>query len=231
MKIQFILVEPGLPENIGASARAIKTMGFDTLCLVKPCEWKTGKSRRVAHGSADILDNASLYESLKESLKGSDLSVATSSKYRTVKQDWVRADELYSFIESKSESVKNISIVFGREESGLTNDEIRLCDIKSGIVMDSPYPSLNLAQAVMIYAYELSGLNKNIFTMTDQADEKSFSILKIKIRKILSELGINEHDNRYGRIMERISFLKDDDIHLVHSVCNSILESLSSIRE
>jgi tRNA/rRNA methyltransferase len=231
MKIQFILVEPGVPENIGASARAMKTMGFNTLCLVNPCEWKSGKSLWVAHGSSDILYSARISASLKEALAGSDFSIATSAKYRTVKQDFVPVKELYDLLMAKSRSVENISIVFGREESGLTNDEIRLCDIKSGIRMKNDYPSLNLAQAVMVYAYELSGLSKISSLKENEKDKNSFSRLKLKIKTILSGLGITDNDNRFGRIMERISFLEDDDIHLLHSVCNNIMKELSMYNE
>ena len=67
--ISFILVEPKVPENIGAAARAIKTMGFGKLCLVNPCEYKTGKARWLAHGSNDILDDAQVFTSLEAAVE------------------------------------------------------------------------------------------------------------------------------------------------------------------
>jgi tRNA/rRNA methyltransferase len=223
MKIQFILVEPKVPDNVGASARAIKTMGFDKLLLVNPCRWKEGKSKWIAHGSADILESASTYDSLEAALENSDYAIATSARQRSVKQDYVPASELYDFIVSKYRSAENISVVFGREESGLTNEEMKLCDITSNIPIVKPFPSLNLSQAVMLYAYELSGFHTIKSPETVNSDQASFRKLKIKIRDILMNLGITEDDNRFGRIMERIAFLGDDDINLFHSV-TSILD-------
>ncbi|MGQ9621088.1 MAG: tRNA/rRNA methyltransferase [Bacteroidales bacterium] len=226
MNISFVLVEPKVPENIGASARAIKTMGFNSLVLINPCDWKAGKSRFIAHGSADILGKARVYESLSEALTGSDLAVATSIRHRIVKMDIINARNLPEFLLSKSGCIHNVAIVFGREESGLTNDEIKLCDIISAIPLYSKYPSLNLAQAVMIYAYELSFLKsdfkKKIFL--SEGNDESFAVLKNKVRQLLLKLGLNESDNRYGRIMERIVFLKNGDINLAHTLCNLINE-------
>jgi tRNA/rRNA methyltransferase len=220
MTLRFVLVEPKVPENVGASARAIKTMGFESLVLVNPCSYLYGKSKWLAHGSSDILENAEVYNSLAGALTGSDFAVATSAKQRTVKQDYIPVKDLAGFLSARSESNTNISLVFGREESGLTNDEMKLCDITSCIPMSSPYPSLNLSQAVMVYAYELAGYANTILpekTATGNAD--SVRALKSKVREIMLLLGINESDNRYGRIMERVSFLNSSDINLVHTLC------------
>jgi tRNA/rRNA methyltransferase len=224
MKIQFVLVEPKVPENIGASARAIKTMGFSKLVLVNPCNWMEGKSKWVAHGSGEILENAVTFSTLKDAVKDSDFIIATSSKQRTVMHDYVPIRVLPGLLNDKSDSIEIVSLVFGREESGLTNDEIKLCDVTSTISMACSYPSLNLSQAVMICAYEIAGLNLNNLRTSKMTDHNSGKNLKIKIREILQQLGINERDNIYGRLMERISFLNDDDINLAHSVSNLLLE-------
>ena len=159
MNINFILVEPKVPENIGASARAIKTMGFSSLHLINPCPDKEGRAKWLAHGSADILENAKIYNNLDEALVDSELVVATTARKRGIKKDVINLRELPEFISKRQIAGSTTSIVFGREESGLTNSEIKLCDIASYIPMALSYPSLNLAQAVMIYAFELSGLS------------------------------------------------------------------------
>jgi tRNA/rRNA methyltransferase len=225
MKIQFVLVEPKVPENIGASARALKTMGFHDLVLVNPCEWQEGKSKWVAYGSFDILEKALIFKNLQKAVSDSDFVVATSAKKRTVRQDYVNVRDLREFIGSKSGSAVKVSIVFGREESGLTNDEMKLCDITTSITMANKYPSLNLSQAVMIVAYELSGLNFKPAGELRSADEISGKVLKDKVKEILINIGIGENDNRHGRIMERISFLENTDINLVHSICNLLIET------
>lgn len=229
MKISFILVEPKVPENIGASARAIKTMGFDSFILVNPCEYREGKSRRVAHASEDILDNALVFNSLSQALEGFGLAVATSIRPRRVREDVVNAKDLPDFMLAKSASVVNAAIVFGREESGLNNDEIKLCDIVSAIPMrNAGYPSLNLSHAVMVYAYLLSGLSGKTekSVKISSAENNSFLAMKKKAGRILLKLGLEETDMRYGRIMERLSFLLDVDINLVHTLCDLIDEKL-----
>jgi len=228
MKIFFVLVEPKVPENIGASARALKTMGFDSMVLVNPADWREGKSRRIAHGSDDILENAKVYGSLAEALTGMDFSVATSMRRRKIFKDIVPVKELSEFILSKSEHLKNIAIIFGREESGLTNEEIRLCDIVSAIPMPVKYPSLNLSQAVMIYAYELSEINSGSAEITVRSGEESesYTVLREKTMNILLKLGLKKEDNRFGRLMERLAFLKGDDINLAHTLCNLIDKKL-----
>lgn len=223
MKIHFVLVEPKVPENIGASARAIKTMGFDSLILVNPSNQDEGKTRWVAHGSGEILDKAVVCDSLDEAVADSDFIVATTAKFRSVKHDYIPSDKLPDFIGGKVASINDLSMVFGREESGLTNREMKLCDITSRIAMAKSYPSLNLSQAVMIYAYELSrfALYKHDPESTVR-EENSIKVLKLQIKKLLLKTGLDQDDNRFGRIMERISFVGNDDINLLHSLCNLI---------
>jgi tRNA/rRNA methyltransferase len=80
MQIFFILVEPAVQENVGAAARAIKTMGFSRLILVNPCDYLSGPARWLAHGSGEILDNAQVFPSLKEAIVNFDFVVGTSAK-------------------------------------------------------------------------------------------------------------------------------------------------------
>jgi tRNA/rRNA methyltransferase len=224
MNIRFILVEPKVPENIGASARAIKTMGFRELILVNPAEWREGKSKWVAHGSGDILDEARVCSNLHEALVGSDFTVATSARQRSVSEDVVSIEKLSEFLKNRESIINTLSLVFGREESGLTNDEIRLCDIVTTIPLFAQYPSLNLSQAVMIYAWELSGLGGAGNKECESVPEESLKSLKQKSERIMNMVGIGRDDNRYGRVMERLSFISGTDLNLFHSVINLLLD-------
>lgn len=85
MHISFTLVEPKVPENVGAAARAMKTMGFKRLCLVRPCEYRTGKTRLLAHGSEDIPDNAEVFTSLETAVANNDLDIGTTARQRISK--------------------------------------------------------------------------------------------------------------------------------------------------
>ena len=152
--IYFILVEPQTPGNVGAAARAIKTMGFRHLRLVNPCDFRKQEARWMAHASEDILDAAEVFPSLEAALTDIHFAVATTQREREFHFPFFTPKELAAEITPISQKHR-IALVFGREQSGLTNAEIRLCHAISTIPAAVSHPSLNLAQAVMVYAYEL----------------------------------------------------------------------------
>jgi tRNA/rRNA methyltransferase len=228
MNIRFILVEPKVPENIGASARALKTMGFNRLDFVNPAEWREGKAVWVAHGSAELLENAKIYNSLREAISENEFVIGTTAKTRSVKEDYLSVDELYSFLSSRSGVLNEIVVVFGREESGLTNEEIGLCDLTTSVPMAGLFPSLNLAQAVMIYAWELSGLKTVSRSDSNATEISSLKAMKEKARRFLPMIGIEESDNMYGRIMERLTLAQPDDLNLLHSVFTAAIQKLET---
>jgi len=117
-----------------------------------------------------------------------------------------------------------VGLIFGTEESGLPNEVLKECDIVSYIPMSDLYPSLNLSQAVMIYAYTLflSEISKEIAEPKNQ-DIYSLKALKQKLTRIMNVILAN-NDVLAGRIMERMMVMGEDDIHLAHSVCNKLLE-------
>ncbi|MEJ5302577.1 MAG: tRNA/rRNA methyltransferase [Bacteroidales bacterium] len=228
LKISFILVEPAVPANVGAAARAIKTMGFDDLRLVNPCDHLSMEARMLAHASNEILENAKIFSTLKEALADIDFSIATSAKKRNVKEDILLCPDLPAFLSKKSGTIHHLAIVFGREESGLTNEEISLCHRISKVPLQTYYPSLNLAQSVMIYAYELSefsikGLKQKKF---HPASEASMNALLKRINVLLHHLDLGPNRLIYGRIMERLTELGRDDVNLIHSITGKLLDAL-----
>ena len=224
MQISFILVEPATPENVGATARALKTMGFSDLRLVNPCNHLSAPARWLAHASNDILEQAKVYDSFKNANEDFDFKIGTTAKKRSVKADYFPLPGLPDLIKDKGDSVKSIAMVFGREESGLKNEELKLCDLVTTVPLKTTYPSLNLAQAVMLYAYELSKLNYSE-TKKEEINPESFTALKEKVAHILLDTGFKENTNIYPRFLERMNFLSENDIHLLHSFCNKFLEN------
>lgn len=223
MKWYFVLVEPAVPENVGAAARAMKTMGFDALRLVNPCPYHEGKARWVAHASGEILDQAEEFASLEEAVSEVDFIVASSAKSRAVKADRYPLDNLPKIIENKQCSIRSVAVVFGREESGLTNSEMRLCHLSTYIPMATGYPSLNLGQAVMIYAYVLSGiLGKQTAEIRLPVSESKFRAMTGCLEDVLSGTKISRNQNIYHRIFERVALLCDDDINLLWSVITAL---------
>lgn len=229
MNISFILVEPAVPENIGASARAIKTMGFEDLCLVNSSKHLDKKSRILAHGSVDVLDKAKTYNDFHQMSSDFDFLIATSAKRRRTNENYMMAAKLPDYLLERMDNFNRIGILFGREESGLTNDEIRKCDLITYVPLANLYPSLNLSQAVMIYAYLLSNITSLETTeITENNSKASISALKGKVIELLEEIEIKQPHIIGPRIMERLSYLKKEDISLLHSTCNSLLEKMKS---
>jgi tRNA/rRNA methyltransferase len=234
MKISYILVEPAVPENIGASARAIKTMGFRDLCLVKTSAHLDKKSKILAHASVDVLEKAIVYEDFDHMVSDFDFLIATSAKRRRTNENYIQAEELVDFLLQRKNNLNRIGILFGREESGLTNDEIRKCDLITYVTIANPYPSLNLSQAVMIYAYLMSRIlsvesaSEEESILDKESPDESLSALKGKVKNLLNEIKIKQPHIIGPRIMERLSYLKKEDISLLHSTCNTLLDKMKS---
>lgn len=228
MKIVFVLVEPAVPENIGAAARAIKTMGFSELRLVNPTPDFLGeKAKTLAHGARDILENAMLFPSLHDALADIDFSIGTTAKNRSVKADYHLPERARNILTSKAGMLRSAAIVFGREESGLTNDELRLCDIASTIPLSNPYPSINLAQSAMIFAYVFSELNNLKPDENDMhKEDHAYLHLKNLATDLFRKTGIDKNENLYHRMLERLATAGADDIHLFLSFAVKINELL-----
>ncbi|MDT8401566.1 MAG: tRNA/rRNA methyltransferase [Bacteroidales bacterium] len=226
MHISFILVEPKVPENVGAAARALKTMGFEKLILVKPCGYKEGRARWLAHGSGDILDNAMVFETLEDAVHDFDLIIGTTARKRISKREYVEIQQLRPFLNARQGEYGKIALVFGREEAGLTNKELELCHITSTIFMAAGFPSLNLSHAVMLYTYELSTGAQEKMANDIETDRHSGSLPAIqeKIDKLLEATEISRNRTLNGRIMERLSMANVKDIKLLHSVANALIK-------
>jgi tRNA/rRNA methyltransferase len=225
MDMYFILVKPAVPGNIGAAARAIKTMGYNRLRLVSPCDYLGLEARMLAHASEEILQGAEIFDLLEEAIADLDLVIATTAKIRNVRVNYINAVEIPEMILAKGQSVSKIGLVFGHEESGLTNEEIRMCDLVSSIPMKGSYPSLNLGQSVMIYAYLMASFEWTQPEPASQAlDKEGFRAMMDKATTVLKDLDIDSNPALYNRILERLASLGEDDIHLLHSILNRYLK-------
>lgn len=228
MQIHFILVAPAVPGNVGAAARAIKTMGFRNLRLVNPCDHLSRECRMLAHGSNDILEAASLYPSLEEAAHGMDLLIGTTANQsRTTKQDYHPMDHLESLLGGKAAGLNHVGLVFGREESGLTNEELLQCDIASSIPLAAPYPSVNLGQAVMLYAYALSSLHQQQPESSKEAPhEASYKALRQKVDRLMQLTELSDNPTKANRMLERLALIQQTDLNLLHTACTALLDKL-----
>ena len=147
--IYFVLVEPQHPGNIGSAARAIKTMGFQNLVLVNPCDYNVPETLWLAHASEDILEGIEIASTLKEVLADKNFVIATTQRQRGLHFPYFTPEELGQKLIPVSQDHK-AAIVFGREATGLTNEEIQLCHVISTVPAAVNHPSLNLSQATML---------------------------------------------------------------------------------
>lgn len=155
--IRVVLVEPSHPGNIGAVARAMKTMGMYKLVLVNPQKFPDQDANARAAGAEDVLQSARVESDLRSVLSDCTLILGTSVRERQV--SWpisnpkAAASKMVEHLIQDEEN--QIAILFGRENSGLANDELDLCQRQICIPANDEYSSLNLASAVQIIAYEI----------------------------------------------------------------------------
>ncbi len=228
MQLAFVLVEPKVPENVGAAARALCTMGFGELWLVNSDLHTRPEAHWLAHGSDHILDNARIFPDLASVRNSVDLLIGTSAKPRHQRKDWHNPARLREVLASKGSSVATAALVFGREDRGLSNDELAQCDLLTGIPMKVAYPSLNLAQSVMLYAWEMSGLSVPTGKEETSADPNRLGALRGRLEGLLPKLDTPPEGKLSQWVFERLPLLSDRDIGFVHTLCSNIERALDS---
>ena len=168
-----VLVEPQLGENIGAAARAMANFGLARLRLVAPRQvWPNDKARIMAAGADRILENAELYDTLAAAIADCTFVVAATARAHDQAKPVVDAAEAAVLMAPRVAAAETVAVVFGRERNGLENDEIALADRIVTLPVNPAFASLNLAQAVVIFAYEwfkLLGGGKLPFTMPEKS--------------------------------------------------------------
>src|SRR5436190_14968990 len=150
-----ILVEPQLADNIGAAARAMANFGLTQLRLVKPREgWPAERAYVVASGAHRILDRAHVYDSIEAAIGDLNYVFATTARAHDQAKPVCDAGEAARIASEKVVAGESVGLMFGRERNGLENDEVALADQIITLPVNPAFASLNLAQAVVIVAYE-----------------------------------------------------------------------------
>ncbi len=223
MHISFVLVDPVVPENVGFCARGLTTMGFDDLRIVgQPLHEEKG-ARNTAYGSHDLLEKVRVFPSLEEAVADCELVVGTTAKIRVKRSDFFDPEGIRQILGEKPQGTK-IAVVFGSETNGLDGEDIARCDLLSTIPLKTTYPSLNLAQAVLIYAYELAKdpeVQNEII-----ASNQLISRLKDEATELLNDLDYDRHPINKQRIMDRLMLLGEKDMELVMGVLKKVRRRL-----
>jgi TrmH family RNA methyltransferase len=218
--IYFVLVEPREPGNIGASARAIKNMGFRNLCLVKPPPEMSEEGRWFARNAHDVLDSAKIYTTVEEAIRDKAVIVGTtrrSGKRRgvilPVEQGTARICDI---------AVNNkVAILFGREAEGLYNDEVDQCGFLLKIQSSKIQPSLNLSHAVLIIAYELSKHGR-------ETEDTSGSTRKKKLNNSTLIADLKAHGEitplyeRISQVLELLEYIPRGDRNLMKNIIDDL---------
>ncbi|MEZ5929812.1 MAG: RNA methyltransferase [Parvularculaceae bacterium] len=151
----FILVEPQLGENIGAAARAMLNFGVSGLRLVNPRDgWPNPAAAAMASGAAPVIDGAGVFATLEEALADCQFVLATTARPREMLLPVFDPAEAATALKSRIDRGERCAVLFGRERSGLTNEEVARADGVISIPVNPAFASINLAQAALIVGYE-----------------------------------------------------------------------------
>lgn len=158
----IVMIRTSHPGNIGSAARAMKTMGISDLRLIEPTKFNSPETTALASGADDILNNAKLFTTLSEALADCQTVIGTSARSeRTVSWPQMDARQCGEFVAEHLPQQK-IALIFGRERTGLTNDELERCHALAHIPMAFDFFSLNIAAAVQLFCYECMMATKAI---------------------------------------------------------------------
>ncbi len=245
--LYFTLVEPKEPGNIGAAARAIKNMDFQRLCLVNPPSLKDEEAKKFAHNARDILDSAEVYDSVREAIADKNYVVGTTRRRGRRRGVFLPVDEGARRIRELAQSHK-VTLLFGREDRGLFNDEIEECGFIMTVPANREQPSINLGQAVMVFAYELSktdwgsaesrdrNLTESLLAASPpgMAPQKELVHLYERLENALRLIDYIPPDDKHlrRRIMQNLKHclgragLTDWEFNMFHGICRQIERKL-----
>ncbi len=226
--ISIVLVETHEPGNLGSAARAMKNMGLKRLKLVNPCQWSHSECRRLAVGAFDLVEQAPIYSSLEEALDSSSVVVGTTSargRHQRVRLYTPR--EIIPIIWDYALS-QEVSFVFGPERRGLSEEKLALCQYLVSIPAAAEFPTLNLAQALLILAYEMSIFQRMEPQHRPQlAPESARKRMFDHMEQVLIQIGFLSRSNP-GHIMRSIrrflsrAELTERDIQIVRGIMSQM---------
>ena len=237
--VRIILIGTSHPGNIGSAARAMKTMGLTDLVLIDPeCE-VDGKSVALSAGASDVLKNHKVYKTLDQGIEDCGLVVGASARPRTL--DWPMLDPREMGVKVASEGKKHkVALVFGRENSGLTNDELQKCHFHVFIPANPDYSSLNLAMAVQTLSYEvrMAFLASESFpeVVEEYPRAADFEGMLEHLQKTLFQIGfiVPAHP---GLVMDKLRRLLNrarpeiNELRMLRGIFSSMQKSIESVEK
>lgn len=223
MELVFVLVSPRHPGNIGAAARALKTMGFTALRLVDPCPFDSGipgdrgAAFQLAVHSHDILETAPVHATLADAVADCDLVIGTTAKLRHHRHSVLTPPQLKDMLVDKQALLGRVALVFGPEDTGLTNEHLDACALLTTVPLAVTQPSLNLAQAVMVYSYALADLPP-LARDTRPADGEDYRAAVAALQEAAAGLGIAADPRLVAWLQERVPLLPARDLRMLFNL-------------
>ncbi len=201
LSFRIILVGPLYSGNVGSVARTMKNFGFSELVLVSPCELDM-EARVMAVHAYDIIERARIEFSLREAVWNSNMVVGMTGKPGKMDNKHMRLPAFTPrrLKEKLTGTGGIISLVFGREDRGLDNEELEMCDIIVNIPTSPEYPSMNLSHAVSVVLYELSDITGGTTYLADHSD---IELLYEHIDEVLDDVEYKEHKEDKTKLMLR----------------------------
>ena len=226
--IAVVLVEPKTPGNIGSVARAMKNTGLSKLVLVNPVEFPGAEARRMAYASEDILETAECTATLEEALARAEIVIGTTHRTGRRRGPLYTPKEMAQKVVSLAQAGP-VALVFGPEDRGLLNAELDYCHMLGHIPCASSYPSFNLSQAVLIFAYEIYGasISPPPPPSLKPAPFQEIEQMYRRIDEILTRIGFISRNTptRFMRSVRRVfgrTRLERRDIATLHKICDQI---------
>ncbi|WP_455220332.1 tRNA (cytosine(32)/uridine(32)-2'-O)-methyltransferase TrmJ [Kaarinaea lacus] len=244
--IRIVLVNTSHPGNIGGVARAMKNMCLDQLVLVDPVQFPDAQATARASGADDVLNTAQVYPTLEEGLANCDLVFGASARLRRLSWPQVEPREFVGHVYAQPPGTR-IAVVFGREHSGLTNEELERCHYLLNIPSNPDYSSLNIAAAVQVIAYEIhmhwqvlqaggegSGRTTEEFSLDGEpfASAQDMERFYEHFYEILTQIGFlqTEHPRKMMRRLRRLfnrARLDRVELNILRGILTTIQKSLN----
>lgn len=218
------------PGNIGAAARAMKTMGLETLYLVNPSHFPDAQADTMACGAEDVLQNAVVCRTIDEALRGTVFVVAMTARLRDISHEVLTPRDAMPML-AQHAAHGDVALLFGTEMSGLTNEEVGKSNILVRIPANPKYSSLNLAAAVQVACYELSiamqyaGLNWRDIEVLPAKHEEIEGFFR-HLEAVLKDIGFfnSKHPNKLMQKLRRLyarARLEQEEVNILRGILSA----------
>ncbi|HEV8375722.1 MAG TPA: RNA methyltransferase [Candidatus Polarisedimenticolia bacterium] len=237
-RIRIVLVDPKVPENVGMTARAMMNCGLSRLALVRPSDHRSPAAVRPAMEAYTLVESAEVHPDLDSALTGSKMVAGTTRRTGQDRHplltpaEWIR-----DFLPRARGS--EVSILFGTEKDGLSREAVDRCDVLIGIPAHAGYPSFNLAQAVLLVAYELFRASQDVppaASPMELADQKQREEFYRHLEDVLLRIGFL-YENNPGRIMGSLrrlfgrTGLEEREVRILRGILSQVDWALKSARD